>query len=83
MTRLVALAVDRQRRRGWIDGAEVLAGPVEPGVWYHVPALFPRGETIVTADPVKLLRKVRRRIARDRAPRGRRGAIQVPLAVAS
>jgi hypothetical protein len=79
------LRIDRARRRAWIAGIPVLSAPVEPGVWYHVAPLprhlDPLGtsrETIITADPLRMMRRLRRSLARA-GHRGRRGAVRVQI----
>ena len=69
--------------RVWVSGIEVRQAPVDPGVWYHVKdRVNPFGltsEVIVTANPMRLARGLRRKLARE-GTRGRRGAKPVPVA---
>lgn len=75
------------RNRAYIEGVEVRRAPgIEPGVWYHMkrqpplfPGLPPTPEMIFCGDPPRMLRQLRRRMAREKT-RGRRGSRRIPLA---
>ena len=83
-----ALRIDRRTRRAWIEGIEVQRAPLDHGRIVHVvpPRMgdgfpFYEREMFLAADPLRVVRQLRRHVARH-GHRGRRGAIRVPLGVA-
>lgn len=77
------LRVDRRARRAWVEGVEVKRAPVDGETVYHMPAfrgpIFTEPEMFIAADPLRVVRRLRRHVAR-KGHRGRRGAVRVPLA---